>query len=144
MKEIIKYIVIGGILLFALGIFFRGCAIVDDGATTIQKEFKPSTLLKKYEYFKDMSAAIDKKRADINMYQGEIAGYSVKDKDDRFYLEQRKSELIGIISTHNELCAEYNAAMSKFNYSFCNVGTLPAGAETPLPREIKPYINKLK
>ena len=112
-----------------------------DAKETVYNEFKVSTLLKKYEYFKDLSAAIDKKRADIEVYQTEISSYN-KD-DDKFYVEQRKSELLGIIAMHNQLCAEYNSAMSKFNYRFTNVGDLPEGAGEPLPREYKPYINKL-
>ena len=112
-----------------------------DAKETAYNEFKVSTLLKKYEYFKDLSAAIDKKRADIEVYQTEISSYN-KD-DDKFYIEQRKSELLGIIVMHNQLCAEYNSAMSKFNYRFTNVGDLPEGAVEPLPREYKPYINKL-
>ena len=112
-----------------------------DTKETAYNEFKVSTLLKKYEYFKDLSAAIDKKRADIEVYQTEISSYN-KD-DDKFYIEQRKSELLGIIAMHNQLCAEYNSAMSKFNYRFTNVGDLPEGAVEPLPREYKPYINKL-
>ena len=112
-----------------------------DAKETAYNEFKVSALLKKYEYFKDLSAAIDKKRADIEVYQTEISSYN-KD-DDKFYIEQRKSELLGIIAIHNQLCAEYNSAMSKFNYRFTNVGDLPEGAVEPLPREYKPYINKL-
>ena len=112
-----------------------------DAKETAYNEFKVSTLLKKYEYFKDLSAAIDKKRADIEVYQTEISSYN-KD-DDKFYIEQRKSELLGIIAMHNQLCSEYNSAMSKFNYRFTNVGDLPEGAVEPLPREYKPYINKL-
>ena len=112
-----------------------------DAKETAYNEFKVSTLLKKYEYFKDLSAAIDKKRADIEVYQTEISSYN-KD-DDKFYIEQRKSELLGIIAMHNQLCAEYNSAMSKFNYRFTNIGDLPEGATEPLPREYKPYINKL-
>ena len=112
-----------------------------DAKETAYNEFKVSALLKKYEYFKDLSAAIDKKRADIEVYQTEISSYN-KD-DDKFYIEQRKSELLGIIAMHNQLCAEYNSAMSKFNYRFTNVGDLPEGAIEPLPREYKPYINKL-
>lgn len=112
-----------------------------DAKETAYNEFKVSTLLKKYEYFKDLSAAIDKKRADIEVYQTEISSYN-KD-DDKFYIEQRKSELLGIIAMHNQLCAEYNSAMSKFNYRFTNVGDLPEGAVEPLQREYKPYINKL-
>ena len=125
-------------LLLSLSLFTIQC---NDAKDTVYNEFKVSTLLKKYEYFKDLSAAIDKKRADIELYQIEISSYTKE--DDRFYVEQRKSELIGIIAMHNQLCAEYNSAMSKFNYRFTNIGDLPEGATEPLPREYKPYINKL-
>ena len=125
-------------LLLSLSLVTIQC---NDAKDTVYNEFKVSTLLKKYEYFKDLSASIDKKRADIELYQIEISSYTKE--DDRFYVEQRKSELIGIIAMHNQLCAEYNSAMSKFNYRFTNIGDLPEGATEPLPREYKPYINKL-
>ena len=125
-------------LLLSLSLVTIQC---NDAKDTVYNEFKVSTLLKKYEYFKDLSAAIDKKRADIELYQIEISSYTKE--DDRFYVEQRKSELIGIIAMHNQLCAEYNSSMSKFNYRFTNIGDLPEGATEPLPREYKPYINKL-
>lgn len=112
-------------------------------ADVAYNEFNAGALLNKYEYFKDLSAAIDKKRADIDMYQAEISSMTVEDSDDKFYIQQRKSELLGIIAMHNELCAEYNSAMSKFNYRFTNAGDLPASNLEPLPREIKPYINNL-
>ncbi len=124
-------------------VFFAMTGIIGDGCNTVKEQFQPSALLKKYEYFKDLSAAIDKKTADIQMYQQEISSYKVGDKDDKFYIEQRKSELFGIISMYNTMCSEYNSAMVKFNYSFCNAGTLPATNLTPLPREYKPYINSL-
>ena len=126
------------LFLIAISLAMIQC---QDAKETAYNEFKVSTLLKKYEYFKDLSAAIDKKRADIEVYQTEISSYN-KD-DDKFYIEQRKSELLGIIAMHNQLCAEYNSAMSKFNYRFTNIGDLPEGAVEPLPREYKPYINKL-
>ena len=133
--------VIFGFIIF--GTILRGC---DDAAQTVNKEFNASALLKKYEDFKNLSAAIDEKRAEIEMYQSEIQEMSENksmDKDDKFYLQQRKSELLGIISIHNGLCADYNSAMSKFNYRFTNRGDLPATNLEPLPREIKPYINNL-
>ena len=133
--------VIFGFIIF--GTILRGC---DDAAQTVNKEFNASALLKKYEDFKNLSAAIDEKRAEIEMYQSEIQEMSKNksmDKDDKFYLQQRKSELLGIISIHNGLCADYNSAMSKFNYRFTNRGDLPATNLEPLPREIKPYINNL-
>lgn len=109
-----------------------------DGAKTIEKQYSPSALLKKYEYFKDLSAAIDKKRADIEMYKEQI-----REEIDHVEKLQLKSELRGIISIHNQLCADYNSAMAKFNYRFTNKGDLPATNLEPLPREIKPYIASL-
>lgn len=116
----------------------------NDGLETAQKEFKPSALLKKYEYFKDLSSAIDKKRADIEMYQSEIKDLPNIEKDDKEYLRQRKSELLGIISMHNQLVSEYNSAMVKFNYKLCNKGDMPYTNLEPLPREYKSYLNNLK
>jgi hypothetical protein len=141
MKQIVKWLLTLGLIVFTFSIVFRGCG---DTSKVVHKEFSASALLKKYEYFKDLSAAIDKKRADIEMYREELASMTIEDKDDKFYREQRKSELIGIISIHNSLCGDYNSAMSKFNYRFTNAGDLPASNLEPLPREIKPYILSLK
>lgn len=116
----------------------------NDGLETARKEFQPSALLKKYEYFKDLSAAIDKKVADIEMYQSEIKDLPNIEKDDKEYLRQRKSELLGIISMHNQLVSEYNSAMAKFNYKLCNKGDMPYTNLEPLPREFKEYKNNLK
>jgi hypothetical protein len=133
-----------GLLIIVVAFVWNMAA---DTTQTVQKEYAPSAMLKKYEYFKDLSAGIDKKRADIEMYREEIISLdSTKNtsRDDKFYYEQRKSELIGIISIHNSLCAQYNSGMSKFNYQFANKGQLPQSNLEPLPREYKPYILSLK
>lgn len=119
----------------------RSCA---DTTNVIHQEFGASALLKKYEYFKDVSAAIDKQRANLDAYKSSLQDYKIIDKDSRFYYEQTKAEAMGILTMYNQLVSEYNAGMSKFNYSFCNVGTLPASNLEPLPREYKPYILTLK
>jgi|DEB19_MinimDraft_2_1074335.scaffolds.fasta_scaffold18887_1 hypothetical protein len=108
-----------------------------DASNVIQKEYSPSAMLKKYEYFKDVSAAIDEKRANIDVYKTQIS--TIKDQES-FQFQQSQAEMMGLISMHNSLCSEYNSAMSKFNYAFCNKGDLPASNLEPLPREIKPYI----
>ena len=46
-------------LLLSLSLVTIQC---NDAKDTVYNEFKVSTLLKKYEYFKDLSAAIDKKK----------------------------------------------------------------------------------
>lgn len=144
MKNSLLTIITVVMVFITLAVASTTCNWFADGTKVINTEFNPSALLKKYEYFKDLSAAIDKKRADIEMYHSEISSMKIEDKSDKFYIEQRKAELIGIISIHNQLCAEYNSAMSKFNYRFTNRGDLPATNLEPLPKEIKPYINTLK
>jgi len=112
-------------------------SMCSETSSVVKKEFGPSALLKKYEYFKDLSAAIDEKRATIEVYKSQLAG--IKNHED-FQYQQTQAEMMGLISMHNSLCSEYNSAMSKFNYAFCNKGTLPESNLEPLPREIKPYI----
>lgn len=138
----IFFTIIGISIVLIIGVaIIRSCG---NTADTIHKEFSASALLKKYEYFKDLSAAIDSKRADLNVYKENLNDYKIKDKDDKFYYEQSKAEAMGILMMYNQLVSEYNAGMSKFNYSFCNVGTLPASNLEPLPREHKPYLLTLK
>lgn len=139
--KIAAWIILGFLAILTVTTFMK-CS--SNGANTVYTEFSPSALLKKYEQFKDLSAAIDKKRADIEMYRVEIESVTVESKEDKEYLLMKKNELIGIISVHNSLCSEYNAKMSKFNYRFTNVGDLPYSNAEPLPREIKPYILSLK
>lgn len=141
MKKIIGWAIITVIVLWITSF---SCNFFNNAGNVVKKEFFPEALLKKYEYFKDLSSAIDKKRADIEMYKAEISDFKTEDKNDKIYLQSRKVELIGIISMHNQLCAEYNSAMSKFNYRFTNAGDLPETNLEPLPREYKPYLTNLK
>jgi len=134
MNKVTKTIIIILVIIFPLALLLNMC---EDGSRTIQKEFSPSAMLKKYESFKDLSAAIDEKRATIDVYKTQLDG--IKDHEG-FQYQQVQSELMGLISMHNSLCAEYNSSMSKFNYRFCNKGDLPESNMEPLPREIKPYI----
>ena len=131
--------------------FLSSCRYVDDASDTLYKEAKVSTLLKKYEYFKDVSASLDAKIADIGVYDAKFQDlkdqYKGKSRsewsrDDREQYNVWSQEVAGIKASFNKLAAEYNSQMSKFNWSFCNKGTLPKGAEIPLPREYKEYINK--
>ncbi len=125
------------------------CRYVNDARDTAFEEFKPSELLNKYEYFKEMSGALDKKIADIQMYDARIknleesyagAARSTWARDDREAYNTIQAERIGIKASYNQLAADYNVAMAKFNFAFCNVGSLPEGAKDPLPKSYKPYI----
>jgi hypothetical protein len=140
MNTIIKWIIGIGVILILISTTLRFCG---DAADTAYKELSPSALLKKHEWFKDQSSAIDKKRADIQLYENEIKTFKVEDKEDKVYLNQRRTEMLGLISVYNSLCSEYNAQMAKANYQFTNVGDLPQSNLEPLPREYKPYITEV-
>ena len=108
-------------------------------AQVAQEQFGPRAMLQKYEWFKDASAQLDKKRADIKVYEQRLKEPVTGDRLDR---EQRNlwlTEVAGIKASYNGLAAEYNSQMAKFNWSFANAGQLPKGATDPLPREYKPY-----
>ena len=120
-------------------------------AAVVEQQLDPAELLRKYEWFKEAAAALDKKQADVKVYDARrlamakgYEGVPRQDwpRDDREQYNLWESEVAGIKASYNALAAEYNASMAKVNWRFCNVGQLPRGAETPLPREFKPYIEQ--
>lgn len=126
--------------------------MVDNGFKTAYEQFKPEVLLKKYEWFKDAASQCDQKIATLGTYdtrfkelKSTYGADSTKRKswarDDREQWNVWQSEYLGLKASYNDLSAEYNAAMVKFNYRFCNVGDLPQGATVVLPRSFKPYLN---
>lgn len=138
-----------GVLFISTLSYFAGW--MGDAADTAKKEFSASAMLKKYEWFKDASAQLDKKTADVSVYESRVKSleeaYKGKDRTQwlRSDAEQYnvwQSEVAGVRASFNLLAAEYNSNMAKFNYSFSNIGDLPKGATTPLPREYKPYITQ--
>jgi hypothetical protein len=144
-KKVIIFLFLALFLIGGIG-YFAGW--FKETAEVTQKEFGPSALLKKYEWFKDASAQLDKKQADIQVYQARITnmeesylGQPRKDwaRDDREQYNTWQSEVSGVKAGYNTLAADYNAQMAKFNWSFANAGQLPKGADKPLPREYKPY-----
>lgn len=123
--------------------FASGCRYIDDAQETVFQETKASTLLKKYEWFKNAKAQLEAFDASIKVQQKRL-DWLEKDRanwnrDDKQNWHQVSVELAGIKSAYNNLAAEYNSAMSKINYRFCNVGDLPQGASDPLPRDFAPY-----
>ncbi len=115
-----------------------------DAAKVAKQEFSASALLKKYEWFKDAAAQLDKKRADIRVYEHRLTlldrtPHDKWDRTDKELYGQWLSEVAGVKASYNALAAEYNAQMAKFNWRFTNAGMLPEGASEPLPREFKPY-----
>lgn len=114
----------------------------------VQQQVDPFEMQRKYELFKDEAAQLDKKKADISVYEARFRAFGTKKMECPETLSRTRSEqcmtwmqeVSGIIASYNGLAADYNANMSKWNYAFCNVGSLPKGATDPLPREFKSYI----
>jgi hypothetical protein len=123
-------------------------------AQVAQEQFGPRAVLQKYEQFKDQAAQLDAKMASIEVYEkglkateaqmvdgaGKALPKAQWPRDEREAYNQRATEIAGLKASFNKLAADYNANMAKFNYAFANQGTLPQGADKPLPREYKPYI----
>lgn len=122
------------------------------GATqVVSEEFSPRVLFDRYLWFKDAAAQLDKKQADIAVYDARLKNLSGAyigiprgkwPREDREQYSTWSSEAAGIRASYNSLAAEYNAAMAKVNWKFAERGTLPPGATVPLPREFKPYISE--
>lgn len=152
--KIVGYIFLSLVACTALigcSILSKGCSYVGKAAAVAEQQLDPALLLKKYEWFKNVAAECDKKLADIEVYKSRLnsmerdyEGTSRKDWDrtDKEQFNQWETEVAGVIASYNGLAAEYNAAMSKINYSFTNIGSLPKGASEPLPREVREYQTK--
>lgn len=139
--------VIGASVLF--GTIGYGMGWFSEAAAVAQDEFGPREMLRKYSWFKDVAAQLEKKRADINVYETRVSamendykGTDRKgwDRTDKETMNQWQTEAAGVKASYNSLAGEYNANMAKFQWSFAETGKLPPGAETPLPREFKPYV----
>lgn len=141
-------------LIVLLTVFGLGVRVIGgffgwfgEAATVARQELGPRALLDKYEWFKDAHAQLDKKVADIAVYEsrvtdlrktfGEDASQWPRDIREEYRMD--RSEVAGVIASYNLLAAQYNAQMAKINYRFTNVGMLPDGATEPLPREYAPY-----
>lgn len=130
-----------------IGVLGYGVSWLGEAGSVVREEAGPRALLKKYEWFKDTSARLTALNADIKAYDARIAEFdglkrSQMDREDKQEISQLKAERIGMIATYNSLSAEYNAAMSKVNYRFTNVGELPSGASEVLPRGYPEYKTK--
>ncbi len=146
----IAWIVISIATLVGVVVLPIGCWVLGyfgEAAQVAREEFGPRELLRKYEWFKDQIAGIDKVRADIEVYEKRLKDQEGDYGEDaakwpRDVREQRsvwRQEVAGIVSRHNDLVAEYNAQMAKFNWRFTNAGDLPKGASEALPRELREY-----
>lgn len=154
-KVIWKWMLVGIPLLLVIiigGFVFSTCAgLIGETVQVAREEFGPRELLRKYEWFKDTLAQLDKKTADINVYETrtknmhkEYEGTKRKDWDrtDKEQFNQWNMEVAGVKASYNGLAAEYNSQMAKFNWRFTNAGDLPQGADKVLPREVRQYISE--
>jgi phage gp36-like protein len=139
-------IILCGVLAIPALLFMRACTsathLADRAVTVATQELDPRTLLNRYMWFKDAATMLDKKRADIALYEQRLADIKITDTSPRYVYEQRmqwQTEMLGVKASYNSLAAEYNAAMAKINWCFTNAGSLPAGATEPLPREFRSY-----
>jgi hypothetical protein len=144
--------VFGWMVLIVIGIsvlFFVATVLGWFGraADVVQQQIDPAVLLQKYSWFKDAAAQLDARHADIDVYQNRFKAIggtlgTCPQGADRVTREQCLvwvQEVSGIIASYNDLAAEYNAQMAKWNYRFTNIGDMPKGADTALPREYRAY-----
>ena len=111
---------------FILGMLGYGLGWFAEAGQVAKEEFGPRASLEKYEWFKDASSQLEKKREDINIYLQRIKSFEqdydgVKRKDwdriDKQTYSQYHQELAGVRSSYNKLAAQYNANSVKFNWS---------------------------
>jgi len=136
-----------GLALVLLGIIFSGIGMVTgwfgEAATVARQEFGPKAMLTKYEWFKDASAGLDKKQANIAVYSTRLSVFdnmTRKDMDrtDKTQQAQWLSEVAGVKASYNSLAADWNSQISKFHWKPF-LGDLPPGAEILLTKEYAPY-----
>lgn len=136
------------VLIFAVSYAFSWCG---SAANTVQKEVGSDAMLQKYMWLKEAHAQLDKKQADVKVYQTRLKSMDDMYKDvprakwareDREQYNVWSSEVAGIKASYNDLAAQYNAKMAEMNWRFTNVGELPQGATETLPREYAPYMEQ--
>lgn len=123
-----------------------------ESAQVVKEEFGPRAMLQKYMWFKDASAQLDAKAANINAMQARISDMERSYTENGQLLPRTKwartdaeqynqwlNEIAGLKANYNSLAADYNANMAKFNFAFANQGSLPKGADQVLPREYRTY-----
>ena len=148
MTKFFKFFLLFSVLFIGLSVIGNSLGWFNEALQVTNEEFGPKAMLQKYEWFKDSSAQLDKKRADIQVYQQRFTALKESygdtprkdwDRTDKESFNQWNVEVAGVIASYNSLAAEYNSQMAKFNWRFAETGQLPSGAEQPLPREFKPY-----
>ena len=113
------------------------CGWVGEAVDVVKEEVSPREIQRKYEWFKDIAATCDEKRATIQVYAAKLTaleedydGVSRRewDRTDKETMSLWQQEVAGIKASYNILSSRYNAQMSKWNWRFCEIGSLPEGA----------------
>ncbi len=143
-KSATKVVMLGFFVLFGIGIVVSATGYVfgwfSEAANVAKQEFGPRAALQKYEWFKDASAQLDKKVADIEVYKTQLNSIN-PDRMSRTQQEQYmlwKREVAGVTASYNSLAAEWNSQISKFNWRPF-LASLPNGATELLTKEYTPY-----
>lgn len=139
--SVVKLVFGGLAILFVLFLGFTMFSAATGVVGTVVDE--AGAQFERYQKFKDLAAALDAQRADIDIYNGRLARLKEIPREERFREERQEiaqvsAELTGVRGKYNSMAAEYNAAMAKINFRYANIGNMPAGAD-PLPREFRLY-----
>lgn len=143
--KIFGAVVIAGAAIGTCSYAFGWCG---ETAKVVQDEVGPRALLDKYSWLKEAHAQLEKKQADIKVYQAEKQSIVEQNKgiprnkwarEDRDSYNMTATVVSGVIASYNDLAAQYNSKMAEVQWRFTNVGDLPKGADVPLPREYAPY-----
>lgn len=151
-KGALKTVFVGIVLLMVVGF---GINIVGgvlgwfgEAQQVAREEFGPRAILKKYEWFKTAAAELDAKKQGIQVLQTRIDSLRADyegvprrewDRIDKQNMNVWYQEVAGMKLSFNNLAAEWNAQISKFNWKPF-VGDLPPGAEETLSKQYAPYI----
>jgi hypothetical protein len=131
MKKLL--LVIAGFILIGLYITTSSCRFVDDGVETAHQEYDPSAMLKKYEWFKNQSARIQKMDQDITnaktLRDGIRSQFEADNgKDHKSWdpvtrkqyqdkVDLQDQMVTATVSQRNSIVADYNAQSAKFNWA---------------------------
>lgn len=146
-------LIVVGFIVFALVASVASYALgwCGEAAKVTQEEVGPRAVLQKYMWLKEAHAQLDKKLADIKVYENRMNALEAAYKgtprgqwprDDREAYNQASAELAGVKASYNDLAAQYNAKMAEVNWAFANQGELPQGATETLPRNYAPYVTQ--
>lgn len=128
MAGIFALLIVGGIATYALGWF-------SEAGKVAKEEFGPRASLRKYEWFKNAAQQLQAKKANIDASEADLAASKAEwastaptdvPRDVREAMDLRRKEVLGLKANFNQLAAEYNANVSKVNWSSMNVDGLPS------------------